>query len=441
MQTLVIKSGWVLDEELRLSPSGYSSGGLQARDRIKAGPWQWQPLSEMADVFRGPLHTRFFVRDSERGVPYFTASAVGLIDLPYDSFLSKKRTRVLPALLVDEGWTLLSSAGTIGKTTFVREDISRCCISQDMIRVAPNGSLLPGYIFAYLSTDVAQSIIKLRTYGSVVDRIEPKHIFDLPVPKPEHGLEQEIHGLVYEAASARSRASTLLDRVSSFFDDCAGPMLIGREHSLASSSVPARSLNLRLDAFHHVGWAAEPNFEDGDRLGDLAEIISTARVPRVYAERGTPFLSGIDVFRVRPVPRVLLATHIAREFQADVRAGDLAIQGSGQRYGLLGRAAYIGRRLDGWAASHDLFRLRCADPRVTARIYSFLRSDSGHRTMLRHSYGTSVPHVNPTGIAEVRIPPLPSPLNKKAVQALQLRENADAAEEQAIRMVKLWLTS
>jgi len=59
--------------------------------------------------------------------------------------------------------------------------------------------------------------------------------------------------------------------------------------------------------------------------------------------------------------------------------------------------------------------------------------------MLRHSYGTSIPHVNPEGIASLIVPPLPPTLLAGANRALALREQADADEERAIREVEAWL--
>jgi len=59
--------------------------------------------------------------------------------------------------------------------------------------------------------------------------------------------------------------------------------------------------------------------------------------------------------------------------------------------------------------------------------------------MLRHSYGTSIPHVNVAGVAGLRVPELPAELQARAEGALQLREQADADEELAIREVEAWL--
>jgi type I restriction enzyme S subunit len=432
-----VKSGWLADEAHRLDASAYAEGGLEVRDRIR-GSWSWRPLAELSRVFRGPLHKRAYVSGPSRGVPYLTASDVPLADVPYDTWLSRRLTPELPSLLVEPGWTLVSSAGTIGNATYVREEFAECAVSQDMLRVAPSSAVPSGYLFAFLATAPARSMLRMRTYGSVVDRIEPKHVEDLPVPLLDEAVQHRVHRRVERAATARREALRLLDEASGWFDTLAGPCRYGYEHARAVAVVGSRSLRSRLDAFHHVGWAAEAGLE-GERLDSVADVISTPRVPRVYAERGVPFLSGIDVFRVRPAIRVRLARHVAAAFSAIVHAGELAVQGSGQRYGLLGRVAHIGKRLDGWAASHDLFRVRTNQPDETARVFAYLRSDVGHRAMLRHSYGTSIPHVNPAGIAAVRIPSLPADLVHKAARALELREQADADEEAAITEVERWL--
>ncbi len=440
-RAFIVRRAWLSDEGFRLGPRTYAEGALAARNRIMTGPWQCRPLGVIARVFRGPLHKRHYVQDPSHGVPYLTASDVALSDPPRDARLSIALTPALPILRVQPGWTLISSAGTIGNTTYIRDGLVDFAVSQDMLRVDPHADIAPGFLFAYLSSAATRSMLRLRTYGSVVDRIEPKHVEDLPVPLPKATEQGRIHALVDSAAKARTEATRLLDEIALYFDTLAGPMPSAHDHAYTLGVVSRSHLGLRLDAFHHVGWAVEPSLGDGDRIDKLAEVISTNRVPRIYVERGVPFLSGIDVFRIRPVARVRLATHIADAFDARVKQGDLVVQGSGQRYGLVGRVAHIGAALDGWASSHDLFRIRSEDAAIRARIYAFLRSEVGHRAMLRHSYGTSIPHVNPAGIAAVRIPPLPHQLTGKAERAMALREQADADEERAIREVETWLRS
>jgi type I restriction enzyme S subunit len=436
----IARRRWLAQETSRLDASCYASGGIEARDAITNADLPWAPIGELADVFLPPRFVRRFVRDPSRGTPLLSSSDILLSDFVGLPLLSTRATPLLSELMVERCASLVTRSGTIGRIAYVRNEMAAMAVSEHAIRVVPrDGAIRPGYLFAFLSSRPAQAMIQQRTYGSVVQHIEPLHVADVPMPLADDPVQKRIDSLVDAAASARTEAATLLDQAAEYFDSLAGRMSSRHDHALAAGTVRARTLAGRLDAFHHVGWAVESGGAEGDPIAEIADVISTNRVPRVYTERGIPFLSGIDVFAIRPMPRVRIAKWVADRFAAYVRSGDLAVQGSGQRYGLVGRVAYVGERLDGWAASHDLFRIRASDPMTRARIFAYCRSDSGHRAMLRHSYGTSIPHVNPMGISALRIPDLPPALSGKAVRALALRDQADRDEEQAIRAVEEWL--
>ncbi len=441
LKAFAARSEWLAEESLRLDATAYVTGGLQARDKILARGGDWKPLGKVARLFSGPRFTRRYVLDRERGTPFLSSSDILLTDLSGTPFLSNKGTPELPKLLVESGWTLISCSGTIGNTAYVRGEMIGMGASQHVMRAAPHESeIKPGFLFAYLTSKGAQAMIAQRTYGSVIQHIEPHHIADLPVPLPDETLGGRIHSLVESAACKRTEAARLLTEATAYFDALAGPMTLRHEHARAIGVVRAKDLSGRLDAFNHIGWTSEPQFEGEDRVDDLADVFATNRVPRIYAKRGIPFVSGIDVFQFRPRIRELLAIFVADQFDARLKTGELLVQGSGQRYGLLGRAAYVGRRMDGWAASHDLFRIRSTNKESIARIFVFLNSESGHRSMLRHSYGTSIPHVNPRGIAALNVPILPQNFVEGATRALELREEADAEEESAIQEVEAWLS-
>src|SRR3712207_3081822 len=108
MNTFAVQRAWLTKEGYRLGPTVYAEGALAIRDRITQGGFQWRELAAVAEVFRGPLHTRIYVRDPTRGVPYVTAADVPLADWPRDTHLSVVRTPELPVLRVKSGWTLIS---------------------------------------------------------------------------------------------------------------------------------------------------------------------------------------------------------------------------------------------------------------------------------------------------------------------------------------------
>ncbi len=431
-----VKSDWLLDQARRLDAAAYAEGGLAARDRIKAGPWHWCALGELATVYLPPRFTRRYVRDPFRGVPFLSSSDMLLADLSGLALLSK-RAIDLDALTGVPGSTLVSRSGTIGRTAYWREEMGGMAVSEHVIHVRPRRSrILPGYLFAFLTSVPAQAMIRQHTYGSVVQHIEPHHLTDLPVPLPEVAEQRRIHELVERAAAARTEASRLVDQASGYFDSLAGSFRYAHEHALAAGIVRRSELRqTRLDAFTHTGWAAEARALLGDPLASLAEVSRPGIIRRLFAERGTPFVSGIDVFQLRPEARSRLRRDEAVGSGAVIEAGQILVQRSGQRYGLLGRPAYVGKRLDGFAASDHLIHAGSAGP-----LFSFLRSEGGRRQLVGQSYGTSIPTINPGSVASLKVPPLPLDLATNANRALELREQADADEERAIREVEAWLS-
>lgn len=440
LKAFAANSDWLAEEGLRLDATAYVSGGLQARDKILSRNGDCKPLNKVSRIFYEGRFARNYVQNADHGVPFFTASDMTLANLQGLRLLSKKKSPNLSVLQVHSGWTLMSRSGTIGRMVYARGEMEGMSASDDIIRIiADQSEVRPGFLFAFLSGHLAQAMIAQRTYGSVIQHIEPHHIADLPIPLPDKAFAERIHALVESAAGKRTKAALLLQDAAKYFDNLAGPMILTHDHSRSAGIVRSDQLAGRLDAFHHIGWAAEPHFGGGDRIDDIANVIASSRVPRIYVKKGIPFLSGIDIFKLRPTSRTHIAKFIAEQFDACVKRGQLAVQGSGSRSGLIGRVAYIGARMDGWAASHDLFRIAASDAADIARIFAFLTAESGHRIMLKHSYGTAIPHVNPQGIAALRIPSLPQQLVEGAARALVLREEADAEEALAIEEVEVWL--
>jgi type I restriction enzyme S subunit len=270
----------------------------------------------------------------------------------------------------------------------------------------------------------------------VVQHIEPHHIADIPVPIPPGEFQEKIHLLVQGAADARSEARRLLDSASAYFDRLGSPPMSSHDHAFAAGAVRRSRLSQRLDAFYHVGWAAEAQV-DGDPLASFAEVALPGRAKLIPAERGVPFLTGVDVYQVRPAATKRIARHLSGLKELMSTPGSVLLQVDGQRYGLLGRPAYSGARLEGAAVSWHLARVHSSQ---APRVFAFVRSETGRRAIVRNSYGTSVPAISASQLERVRVPELPAEFETGARRALCLQEQADADEEQAIREVEAWLS-
>lgn len=444
MKAFIGKSSWVVDEGLRLDASTYSSGGLEAREKIQRGKLSWERLDKLANIFNGPRFVRNYVYDPKRGIPFLSSSDMLLADLQGISSLSSKATlpSLLKSLMVKAEWTLISCSGTIGRTVFVRGELDGMTASQDIMRIVPfEQTLWPGYLFAFLSCAPAQAMIKQKTYGNVILHIEPQHIADLPVPLLCDAEQQRVHNLIVNAGQARTEASKLLSEAAAYFDKLAGTMPSSHDHARSVGITQYSCLNLRLDAFHHVGWATEGGSYSGTPIGELGQVTRPGIIKRIFVERGVPFISGIDAFQIRVPYRQFIMRSEAAKSGDLIKEHQILVQRSGQRYGLIGRPAYVGKHMNGWAASEHLMRITLSNERNVARVFAFLRSELGHRTLLRSSYGTSIPELNPEGLAAVKVPSMPEKLIANVAAALALREQADADEELAIREVEQWVNS
>lgn len=438
MFTFIARSAWAEEEGLRLDAATYASGGLEERDHITLSRRlpSWSRLDALARLFVESRFARSYVQYSQYGTPYITGSDMLLADLKGLLYLSTKRTPQIERLRVHEGWTLISCSGTIGRTVFVRGEMDGLAASHDVIRCVPQSNKVrPGYLFAFLSTAQAQAMIRQKTYGNVIQHIEPEHIADMPVPIPNDAFQERIHELVTRAAEARTEASRLLDAASGYFDALAGPMPSSHDHAYAVGIMRSRNLHYRLDAFHHVGWASEAKF-DGEALGNFAEVVVPGRSKLVAAETGVPFFTGVDVYQIRPQSEKRIARWLPGVPEWTLQANTALIQVDGQRYGLIGRPAYVGSGLVGVAASWHMARVASDQ---LPRIFAFARSQAGRRAIMRQSYGTSVPSISAQLLRQVEVPELPSELVTAAQRALALREQADTDEDIAIREVEAWV--
>jgi type I restriction enzyme S subunit len=132
------------------------------------------------------------------------------------------------------------------------------------------------------------------TYGSIIQSIEPEHIWSLPVPRLGDQFEQTAHRLVEEAATRRSRASELVRKALELLLLRLGlpepkPM---PEHSRPGISLEqASGILKRFDAYYYVSWNQEARkafdmipAEQRCRLGDVTEeVFIPGFFKRIYA--------------------------------------------------------------------------------------------------------------------------------------------------------------
>lgn len=197
--------------------------------------------------------------------------------------------------------------------------------------------------------------------------------------------------------------------------------------------------DVRLDATHFDPKTARiiDELQKSDMelrpLSDFADVELRGQFTRIWAkdaEHGLRYLNATDLLSLLalgvPAGGLRYLSH-ATETNIDsliIREGWLLMTCSGT----IGRVFYVPKRLDGWAATHDLIRIMPKDAETAGYLYAWLGTRMAQAQVLRHTHGGQIDHVTDNQVAEILVPKLSAYQTKKIderiMQALQEREKA-----------------
>lgn len=450
MKTAIIRSSWMKGYGYRLDTHPYVGGALQTKILLEKLPLRKDPLHTLTKgheggIYNGPQFCRNYVEDSKNGVPFLTGSSMQLADLSNVSLLSRKDAlgSKLRHLRLEQGMTLISCSGSIGKMAYVRPEMAGIWSSQDILKVVPDPAKIPsGYLYAFLSSKFGVPLVASGTYGAIIQHLEPEHIADIDVPRLDPAKEQEIHNLVETAARLRSEASELKSKaIHLFYSTCDVPVLkdmscyISPKVGVAKSSIVAS----RFDSTYYYPPAVDARISfdtsiaahSGKLLGDVAEIFIPPIFKRGYADdpnHGVPYITGADLFSVRPTSELYLQVEVASQYNLKLNHGMILIHEAGSRNGLIGHSAFVHKSTHGWACTNNMVRVAPYDIQDSGYIFTVLSSEAGIRLLKREAAGSAIPHLDERRVKGISIP-WPKPDIRMAIAniMIQSQDNYDAA--------------
>ncbi|MGI6459889.1 MAG: methylation-associated defense system restriction endonuclease subunit S MAD5 [Candidatus Hydrogenedentales bacterium] len=455
-QCRAIPSTWLENNGRRLDCGPYMSGAVEAKELLKNHPNE--PLKNLTTghnggIFNGPRFPRIYVDDPAKGIPFLGSTDILDADLSFVSLLSKKQVEGNPALVLDEGWTLITCSGTIGRMAYARSDMKGMSGSQHFMRVAADPEKIkPGYLYAYLSSRFGVPIVVSGTYGAIIQHIEPQHIADLPVPRLG-AAEEQAHDLIQSSANLRVEAAVLLETAGRMVNEQFGfPEKLALSHRVFSCSVAPSTLVLkRLEATFHDAVAQESDrliagVSRKDEFSTLGISISeTGRLKQVFVdeEYGAPFLTSGEIFRQRYEPTRFLSNRLLPdESEWATQEGDLLLARSGQVGGIIGRGVWADSRFAGGCVSVDVLRLGAQNSQIfPGYLYAYLfLTDVGYRQLIRTAAGSSIPHLSAPDVSRLLIPrcdnALETQINELVWNAGRKRAEAQGKEDGAVALVE-----
>ena len=458
-----IRSRWIEYGDLRLDAGYYSTGAARALIALDGHVGKTQQLGELVnECFLLGRFKRVYAGSSEMGWPYLSPSETFHFRPTSRRWIARENApKDSDDHFVKAGWILLSASGTVGRPMLVTQRFEQFFLSHDLIRVVPSNDIPAGYLYAYLSSWIGQSLLTRNRYGAVIKHLESHHVDGIPVPLLPEDAMQEIGDMIQDAYALRESANYLLDSATSeLYSELGLPQFkedlvqyLPQSETAASTgtlrafAISSTALRSRLDASFHIPVAktAIQNMRSGPyRLLPLEEtctsIFYPGRFKRTYVakEYGVPFIQGSHIPLMKAYDLKYLARSDERNLdQCRIHKSWVLITCSGT----VGQVGIVSSIADGWAASQHMIRLVAKQETYNPGYISlFLMTPYGQHQVQSKIYGAVVDELTPEDLSEVLIPDAPKnvqdAIGSKVLEAFEMKDQANLLEQAAIESLE-----
>lgn len=439
---------------LRFEARSYLTDGYGQRQRIEAESAGWCTLSEVAKV-RQPSRLKAVVVPDRTGLPFLSAGQFFEARPRVRKWIAEKHIPSLADRTVDEDMIAVSRSGNVGRVSAVYPHHEGVVITDDLLRVTPKDPTSYGWLYAYMRTPHFRAIAQAEQYGHMIKHLEVDQLERLPIILLDSSTRSECDRLVTSALDKRRRSLANLRTAEERYAKLLGvdgteSQTPERPTAVVASSVFAQRRR-RLDAAFFAPnvmlverlIANAPTLRV-DTVGGVAErVVLGQRFKRFFGPNGTPYRSAEELFDLNaPVTKRIYAGLLDNPDDYMLKAGWIVMACSGQVYGLNGAAMLLGPAHDGIFGSHDLIRIIANEKKIApGYLLTVLTHPTlGRPMVIRHAYGTSIPHLDPVDIATVPIPRFSrreeNRIAKLVSEAAELRDQADHDENLATSLAE-----
>lgn len=458
VRSFSVSSRWLLADEWRLDASFYADEVVRARRAVENARTEVRLLGQpevTRRIYNLPRFKRIYTAEPSKGYPYLGASEAMSFRPQTNRWIARDKA---PALVGEHfakaGWILVTCSGGVGRCALVTKRLERYFLTHDLLRVIP---VVPaGYLYAFLSSCVGQTLMGKEQYGGTITHLEPYHLRRIPVPLLPEEKQWALHQQITEAYRLRDEANDLLDEAESLlhrelglpqFDESKVTYL-GGSIGPKAFTVNASELDDRLDASFHnpVAKGAIQQLIGAKypvvRLGACAQIFMPPTYKRVYvdSQHGLPVLSGSHLTQQRPMDLKFISTQAFDRVPVEryrIRAKWILVTGRGTT----GVAHLVPSGWDGWLASHNILRVIAEEGRMdSGYVFAFLTSSYGSLQIASKRIGAVVSVLTPEDLSAVVIPNPPLRVQQSigalVMEAFEKKEEANQVEARAIRALE-----
>jgi type I restriction enzyme S subunit len=455
-----VRLSWLREQGLRMDAAPYLSGAFEARKLLERLPVT-VPLEKLTRDGRGIFHAgrlqRRWVTSPEHGVRFFSSTDIMQADFSSLPLISKKFVAQNPRLRIRAGWSLITRSGNVGRIAYARPDIDGYACSEDVMRVVADPERIPpGYLNTFLRSRFGVPIVTSQAYGAIIRHIEPPHVAELPVPRFDPTLEQEIHDLMESAATLRSEFQTgVVGATEDLFrtaglNELIDPQWHEQGRDLGFEQRGLTSTTLRALNFQPRAERILRRLRDVDHvtLGEICEGGQLSRGLRFVRVDGAEdphysyqLVGQRQAFWLRPVGRWIAKAKTSAEVLAADGTVLVAARGTLGENEVYCRAIYVGGSWASKAYSEDFLRVRSENPAYPgAYLFALLRSEAVFRVLRSMSTGGKQQDIHEVLRAQIPVPVLTAPDRERIAETIRTayrkRDEADRKEDRALELLE-----
>ena len=404
-----VRASLLVGAQQRMEAETYLADGYGVRLAMEAKTSGWVRFGALARASAPPRIKQILVLPTH-GVPYLNTSQVFDLRPMPRKWLAMGKTTKAEDRLVKEGTILVMASATVGRAIVATEAHENKIVSHHFMRVEPVDESLSGWLYAFLRSPQAQSMISGSQYASVIWHIEPHHLAMLPIPEVSGAVAADFKTKVAEIVACRNKAAKMRGDAEAEFANAVEAMKsAGEEIGFSVGLSDVISGRRRFEAAYHTPQvrAIIRSFQRWDLLGNITRRVWWPnRFKRQYGDSGTPYMSADDVFTTNPygLKSVLIEGKKDRD-DFTVEPGWIVMARSGQTYGLNGSATLVTAYHKQFFLSEDLIRIApdTAKVRPGYLLIALTHPKLGRPLVIREAYGMSIPHLDPKDVAAIPV--------------------------------------
>ena len=438
----VIPSKWFIPNHFRFDASYYTREAFTARAIIDK--YSTTPMPQLVTVSYPGRFKRIY-SDSANGLPFLSASDALFFRPTSTRWLSRTKVENIDKTLVKQGWICITRSGTVGRPVYVTERLTNFALSDDLLRIIPLQGTKIGFLYAFFSTWIGQTLLARDQYGSAIKHLEPEHVLSIPVPNLPDTVKDEIQEQVLRAQALREEANQLIDRCQAMLlTELELPPLSSEEVSkdkLTVFSINLSEINLRFDATFHdpllrtIAHKMKAGRFPVTKIRKLGKVYIPPRFARTYVKKaqGIPFLQGKQMMEIKPFDLKYISKKVTKNIDRWlIHQGIVLVACSGTVGRTIGKVGLVPKIWDGWAATQHLLRIIPFEAGDEGYLAAFLMNPYGYHQLIGKTYGGAIAEIAEDHVREIFIPDAAIDVKKRvgqlATEAFELKEQANSIE-------------